>query len=63
MKMYPVGVDLYIEGGLAKVDFSCPNCLKKYEGVIIGGRNEPEKCECGCEFEKVRFGSDEDERE
>lgn len=37
--------------GLQKIDFSCPDCLKSYDGVIIGGEDAPKKCECGCEFD------------
>ena len=55
MKKYPVGISMYVEGGLAKLDFTCPDCRKYFKGVIIDGKNEPTKCECGCEFEKVKI--------
>lgn len=30
---------------------SCPDCHKSYDGVIIGGADEPKECECGCLFD------------
>lgn len=57
MKKFPVGIDMFIKDGLAMVDFSCPDCGKKYEDVVVGGINEPEECECGCELHKIRFSS------
>ncbi len=56
MKNNPIGVYLHFIDGLAAVDFVCPDCYKSYKDIIIGGINEPEKCECGCELKKVRFG-------
>lgn len=50
MRKFPVGVSLYVDG-LAKVDFSCPDCHKAYDGVIIGGADTPKECECGCLFD------------
>ena len=55
MKKCPVGIFMYVKDGLAKLDFTCPDCGKYFEGVIIGGKNEPTKCECGCELEKVKI--------
>ena len=55
MKKMPVGIFMYVEDGLAKVDFSCPVCGKEYNKIVIGGKNEPTKCDCGCEFEKIRY--------
>lgn len=50
MRKIPVGVLLYVDE-LAKVDFSCPDCLKSYDGVIVGGKDSPKECDCGCLFD------------
>lgn len=50
MRKMPVGIFLYVDG-LAKVDFSCPDCNKSYDGVVIGRSDAPKECECGCLFD------------
>lgn len=42
-----VGMDLYIENGLAYVDFSCQCCGKRYERFLVGN-DCIRKCECGA---------------
>lgn len=56
MKKNPIGIYMHFIDGLTAVDFVCPDCYKKYEDIIVGGINEPEKCECGCELRKIRIG-------
>ncbi|MFQ9515315.1 MAG: hypothetical protein ACLRZ9_05765 [Eubacterium sp.] len=57
MKKYPVGMfgRFNLEKGMFCADFSCPACGKKYTDIVLGGPDYPKKCECGCEFEEVRF--------
>ena len=59
MRKIPVGVLLYVDG-LAKVDFSCPDCHKFYHEVVVGGIGAPKKCAywhdevcCNTDSEKI----------
>lgn len=46
-KKVPYGTCLHFEDGIAKIDFSCPDCGRYYEDVWVGN---PFKCECGCDI-------------
>lgn len=54
MKKTPNYTDWYVdeEKLLYCLDFSCHECGKKYEKIIFGNSNFPQKCECGCEFKQ-----------
>ena len=52
MKKIPLGPFLYVEDGLAKIDFVCPYCGRIHEGVLVGRKF---LCECGCNIHTVPF--------
>lgn len=57
-KKIPYGTHLHFEDGIAKIDFSCPDCGKYHENVWVGN---PFKCECGCDIHTSPFTDPEED--